>query len=656
MRYIKLIVMAILLFLGFAFENNVYMNELWNFDAAYFRSTQYEYFSDDGERADFVGAVIGAAEEYELGVFSVQISMTDNFNFCLDFYGNKKAVNEIAETFDISQKTYSSMLSETTEVFFHDFSELSDYENRYISSVSFIGSDEAVDSFYHRLKAEYDISYPQIIGGSDKDAVYLVWSIISAVFVLLTIFEVAYRKKEVTLRISFGENVWLIIVKSILFEAVTGCVLFFLIHKAVFSIVAGEFMARAVFTVFLAGVAASSLLYLDYAVYDMKKIFSNIKQSEMFLSVSYASKIVITVFSIYTISTNIELVKSNYAAADSKSIISQYADYSFIKIRDFIPVSGETIDRREYQYRTIYEGIFTEYYETAKPVICSVALEDDLRNLNYIIVNENAGEIMEEFTAGLDIESNAEVLYLLPDFLQFELVEGDAEGCLDSITHDREALSHEVVYYPAGKSFTCIERDTTYAIRTVKNPVIVWLRDGSACRTSLYLDMSLYNDTVFRLSQEDYEQIIEDYSVEKDGFELSLTSLSQAYEIKKGIFRRAVAFCSSLSAFLVLLQLVLLISVNALEYQLGAMELALKKTFGYGIVRKNSKQILLGSVTDIFLGLAVYAVCNAFKLLQTNLCIGIGIVFAGIDLAVILVNIVISEKRSTVKTLKGGCL
>lgn len=656
MKYIKKIVLAILLFLGFAFENSVYMNELWNFDAAYFKSMKYEYFPDDGERAAFINTVEKRAEEYELGVFAVQISMLDNYNYRLELYGNEKALDEVSESFDIAEGKYTSFLSETTEVSFHDFTELSAYENRYVSAISFAGSEEAVNGFYHTVRTEYDISYPEIIGGSDKDAVYLVWGILCAVFILLTVFEVIYRKKEVTLRISFGESVWKIIFKSILIEVSADLLIYFLVHKAVFSIVAGEFMRREIFAAFCIGVAASSLLYLDYAVYDMKKVFSNVKQSELFLPLCYTFKIVITVLSVFTISTNAELIKNNYAAADSKSIISRYPDYTFIKLRDLIPVSEATIYERDYQYQRIMDGIFTDYYEKAEPIICTVTLKDEFLNVDYVIANENAGDIVEDFLTGLDVDTAAEVLYIIPDFLSFSMVRDNAEGYLSCLTYEWENLSAEIVYYPADRSFTCIARDTTYGLYTAENPVIIWLKDSTNCRSSLHFDMSLYNDTVFHLSEEDYETILREYTVEEDGFELSLTPLSKAYEIKKNIFRRMVEFCSSLSAFLVLLQIVLLVSVNTLEYQLNAVLLALKKTFGYGIVRKNIKQILLGSVTDLLLGLIVYVVCKALRLLQTNLCIYIGAAFAVIDLAIVLVHIVLSEKRSTVKTLKGGCL
>ncbi|MBQ8281024.1 MAG: hypothetical protein IJZ25_01310, partial [Lachnospiraceae bacterium] len=232
----------------------------------------------------------------------------------------------------------------------------------------------------------------------------------------------------------------------------------------------------------------------------------------------------------------------------------------------------------------------------------------------------------------------------------------DAEGCLYSLVGNPEELSSEVVYYPAGGSFTCIQRDATYGLNTVDNPVVVWLKNESKCEEDRFLDFSLINDTIFNLTEEDVRNIISEYQIEENGFELSTTSILKSYEIKSSIFKRTVQFCSSLSVFLIILQVILLISVNTLEYQLNAVLLALQKVFGYGTLKKNRRQILLGPGMDILIGGMLHLICEAFKLLRTNFCFRIGFGFAIIELIIILINIAVSEKRSTVKTLKGGCL
>ena len=608
--------------------------------------------------ADFIESVIDGADKYDLGVFSAQISIIDNYSYCLDFYGNKMAAENINKYFQIEEGVYNSLVSGKTEVIFHDFSELSEYENRYVSSISFIGSDKNIDKLYNDISVKYEIAYPDLVGGSDKDVVYLVWVIISVILFTLTIFEVIYRKKEITLRVSFGENVGSIICRSIMTEILTDCTIYLLVHKIVFSIISGEFMAGDTFLILGIGVVASSLLYFDYAVYDMKKVLSNVKQSEFFLGINYISKIIITGLTIFSISTSIEMLSSNYVAADENSIISMYPDYSFIKVRNLISVSEETLNERDSQFFEIYNRIFVDYYDKAKPIICNVMLEDDLRNLEYIVVNENAKEIVEGFISDVDIELNtdADVVYLVPDFLEEGFDLSDAEGCLYSLVGNPEELSSEVVYYPAGGSFTCIQRDATYGLNTVDNPVVVWLKNESKCEEDRFLDFSLINDTIFNLTEEDVRNIISEYQIEENGFELSTTSILKSYEIKSSIFKRTVQFCSSLSVFLIILQVILLISVNTLEYQLNAVLLALQKVFGYGTLKKNRRQILLGPGMDILIGGMLHLICEAFKLLRTNFCFRIGFGFAIIELIIILINIAVSEKRSTVKTLKGGCL
>ena len=658
MKYIKIIVLVILLFLGFALENEIYMNELWNFDCAYFRVTQYDYFADDNERSEFIGCVAECADKYDLGVFTVRISIIDNYSYRMDFFGNEKAVENINRYFEIDEKTYNSLVSGKTEVVFHGFLDLAEYDNRYVSSVSFIGEDENIDKLYNEVISDYEISYPKVIGGSDKDVIYIVWSMIASIMFTLTVFEVIYRKKEITLRLSFGENVWAIIGKSILKEMVIDCAVYFFVHKIVFSIISGEFMAKDTFMILIIGGVVSSLLYFDYAVYDMKKVFSNVKNSETFLGINYFIKICITCITIFSISTSIEMVNDNYIAADDNSIISRYGDYSFVKVRNLIPVKMETLEERDKQFFEIYNSIFVDYFESSDPIICSVMLEDDFRNISYVVANKNAENIVADFleSAGVDTDTYAEVVYILPDFLNSEFDLSLAEECLASMVSEAEELTSQKIYYSAGSNFTCIERDSTYGIRTVEDPVIIWFRDDSKCEDDRFLDPGLINDTIFYLTEDDYENILCRYQIEENGFELSMTTVSKSYEIKNSIFRRTVQFCSSLSVFFMILQTVLLISVNALEYQLNAVELALKKIYGYGTVRKNIRQIILGPVMDIVFGGVVWLICEVFKLLRTNVCIQLGIGIAFIELIVMLINIALSEKRSTVKTLKGGCL
>ncbi len=655
MRKIKNIVIIIMLILGFSFQCEVFHQEIWNFDTGHYLSSVIHFESEE-ERKQLINDLYKVANENDVDVFAVKIMVSNLLQNELNIYGDESIKNTIFEINGIQEKNYNSVFSGEVKVIYHEFIELENIDNRYINTVSYIGEEENIYKVYKSLQGRYKLSVPEIVNSTEKDMIYTIWSIIALLMVVMTCIEIIYGKKEKVIRISMGESVFSIIVKCVLVEILTDIFLFAIVKTIVFHFISGEFMSDIIYYIYCIGMVVSCCCYCSYGFYDIKMAFSNINDSKTILNITYFVKFLVTGFSIVIIVTNLTVMMDDITIINGLDIVNNYKGYSYLKIRDLNQQQGNDEYDREEFYGELYEKIYLDYYDEAMPAINVMALQDDDKKLNYIYVNEYAGSLLGDFVKDLQYSGDADVVYFIPEKWDCEETRIDAKDCLSSMIKDINQLDIQVVPYKKDRTFTYIDVDATLGMKSVRNPVVIYSKySGVKNKNNLCL-YDQQSNVMFKLSNEDKKRIVESYNLEEEGYEISLTGIAEYYEYRNNILRKGIAYCSSICCFTVILQFMLLIILNRMEYRKNAMELALKKVLGYSIWAKNGKLILSSLFFNGIVIMILIMIGKTMNLYATGICVAIGLFITTIELIIIVVHITIFERKNIQKILKGGCL
>ena len=122
---------------------------------------------------------------------------------------------------------------------------------------------------------------------------------------------------------------------------------------------------------------------------------------------------------------------------------------------------------------------------------------------------------------------------------------------------------------------------------------------------------------------------------------MQFRSLIELWNQYKSNLVRGVLLNSVLSAFLLVLNVMLISVIVKIEYLVHSKEIALKKILGYSVLQRN--------IAILFLN--VFAVSIAFI---TGAIVSLTILF--VNSILILTNMTAAEKHNTAHILKGGSL
>lgn len=651
MKNVKFLIVALLLVLGFVLQSEIFQTECFNFNTGYYLSCVFSY-ADEEERCSFLRELEELSEKMDVQVFATNIETLNKIERNMTIYGNENVKRYVEEKHEISEGKYRSVMLGNITVRYCDFEELAQYQNRYINVISFIGEDENIYQIYHMLHDKYELEYPMISGSNESDMIYIVWGMIAALMVLLTSIEIMYHKKEMVIRVSMGEDEKSYIVKTMLLEIVADMVIFILVKHFVFNFISGEFMKWTVIKLYATGVILSCICYCSYGNYDIKKAFANVNDSKGVLYLTYVIRAVMTAISLVTITTNISILNELFFSGEEK-MVEEYSEYSYLNVRDIaISVYYNIANERMTEKFQIQEDIFREYYEEVKPVVCFSTLMDEY-GYTYVCANEYADKMLGNFIEGID-KGDEDVIVFMPKGCNKELADEYTGYCLKELLSDTDNVTIKTITY-SNKHLTYIDAGASYGVRTVWNPIIVYSK-VSGNDNMEKLNIPFNNSILYCFSDESITEIQKQFQLDERGYKLVTTRLVDYYEYHKSAVRRGIAFFSSLCSIMVILQLMLIISINKMEYRFNAMEMSLKKILGYGLLKKN-RRIFVSTVIFYFPIIGVISLAGFItRFLPPLTCVMVGIVMMFMELLVILLNIIKIEQCSVHKILKGGSL
>ncbi len=329
MRSVRFVIAFLLLVFAFIFQTELYQSQLFNFSAAFYK--QSEFTVNDDERQHFIDELKEYSSKSNVGVFTVKVKTKNTYKNQVDIYYYNNSVKKSLKELDIEENTYQSLFNGISTIYFHKLDEIEELKE--INSISFVGDDKEIDNFYNKINQDFSITYPVFSESTEKDAVTLVWSLLIVMIIIMNSVEVIRTKKEIVLRVFFGESVGRNIFASMLKDVLMYGIIYFLARITVFSFVSGEYVKHYVLAFYCIGVLVSVLPYISYAFYDLKKVVANIRENVTLISVIYALKSIVFAVAMFSIITNLNFIlnigKTNEKVAD---MLSEYNYFSIMPV------------------------------------------------------------------------------------------------------------------------------------------------------------------------------------------------------------------------------------------------------------------------------------------------------------------------------------
>lgn len=649
MKNIKRVLIALLLILGFIMQSEIFQIECITFRTGYYLSSIFSY-KDEEERVNFLNELSNVAESKNVEIFTTKIETVNMLDNKLTIYGNVFVNEEISRNHGIEEKTYESLLSGSIKVEYRDFIELSAYENRFINYISFIGEKQDIYDLYYELYEKYELEYPCLMGSNEKDMIFIVWVAIIAALILFTCIEIIYSKKEAVLRMLMGHDLKKYILKNMITEVFIDIMMFILIHTIVFSLISGEFMKTEAAVIYGIGVLISALSYMTYYIFDVKKVLTNVNDSKGILYFTYFIKAIVTILSMLVLVTNLSVITGNTLGLTTDEIIDKCTGYYFVSIKDeaiSFYYNYDEVKNRFKEKEKILEEMFFNYYDEVQPLICTLIMEENGKK--YVCANEYATILLNDFIGNENI-SDADAVIFIPKQYKDENVYDNAVLCLTELVNNADECKIERVYY-SNKYLTYFDMNATYGVNTVFEPIVIYSK-----RSNGNIKIPTTNSILYKVSDRIISELEDKYQLNENGYKINKTDLETFMNYNSNVVKKIIVFCSSICSIMLIIQIFLITTINAMEYQRNAMELTIKKLLGYGVAERHKK---------IFINIAVYYVSAIIISgvagyimggLRIGTCIGVGIFMMLLDISAALINILKLENRNINKILKGEFL
>jgi len=649
LKKIKFAVCVFLLLFCLALGGELYQVYLDSFtDGVYYFSSARMVYDTDSDIQKKKEKITALSEKNNCMVFCAEKNVLGASSSEITVYIPDAATEaEVKKQLSIAPGEYKSLFSGITTVCFKDFYEATD--NMYFY---FFGAEESI----WNIKNDYNRSFNS--GTLKRESpqhiqwfLLLAWAAFGLVLLFLTWFDIQFQKKENFVLVSLGKPVSHIIIKNIFkdvgFLVAAAAALIFVLSP--FTYIA--YSINISLLLFGAFLLLNSLVYLTMFRYDMKMALSKSNFSTAVLSDCYVLKAISLIVTVAVLSANILIISENGILLNRREYVAGYSGYSFLNVVDRSTEnlsSAQMTKREKFLYKVENEIMKKEYAENDM-AFSNIALSG--RDLDYVVISENSAELLDGIKAVESIDFSKDYYILLPEGC--ENPQEKTEKC-KAMLEVTDKQSCEVLTYSENKSVFHFTQTSysTVNFKATASPVIILL-SSSDMPVSSYVS---FLDAMFNITQEDIDYYKSKYKLEEKHMDIKVTNVAQRTEYAWAVLGRMTGLSAALSLFMLLLELLMIITIAKLEYITNSVELSLKKILGYSLFSRNKAMVLLNAFS-VFIG--VFTAVTVALLLK----VGIWLLFLLVGLAIFALECVTIcyysarlEKTNVPKILKGGCL
>lgn len=650
MKKIKVAVFGILILMGFLAMGELSILNLDTFQEKYYDT---EFYIDNSGRdttsREMAKDLCRAGDKHDVDFFTIRYSWDKSYLYDTEIIGTDGAIDHLKKS-GIREGRNRSLFFESQNVTFSSISGEKDISD--ITLYYLIGNESDYDricAFKSELVDKYGGGFPK-----EKDSnldipmdTIVVWAVIFAIILALSLYETACMKKEAMIRVLMGEDMLKIFLRSVITDTLSFAALFALmslILQRVSNVTFKYHWVLCMFIVFLIlnAVISTRLLRPDY-----KRDLASGEGDNSLLAINYVLKAVLTVIAIAVISINCGMIHESLKIYEQKDFFRSHDNCSYYKISYGFDMTSEINDPDESLYRDFYAKFQNRSFQYAD-------LSDyyDMRH-PFIVVNRNT---FDELSAGYpqlktleEKVTSGNVSLLLPSDIvygtsEYEKVMEMNDG---SFFTETEYGSWKKLNYDDGIKVTGIhESGRGYETNRYSDPVLFvdnTTYDGSPGSTGY--DFYYNYDIMYDIPDKDWQQFVETHDL--DDSNISITNVMDDYSYRWAQSKRKLTISAAFTLFILFLELSLIIMIIKMEYQFNAAEMAIRKIHGYSLYERNIrlvKETVVSGMTGI---IAASILCRI-----TGADIGIPLLAASGLLLIILEIICILVKAGSVENHK----
>ena len=650
MKKIKVAVFGILILMGFLAMGELSILNLDTFQEKYYDT---EFYIDNSGRdttsREMAEDLCRAGDKHDVDFFTVRYSWDKSYLYDTEIIGTDGAIDHLKKS-GVREGRNRSLFFGSQNVTFSSITEEKDVSDMTVYYL--IGNESDYDricAFKSDLVDKYGGGFPKE-KGSDSDILMdtiVVWAVIFAIILALSLYETACLKKETMIRVLMGEDILKIFLRSVITDTISFAALFTLMSLILQRVSNVTFKYHWVICMFIAFLILNAIISTRLLRPDYKRDLASGEGDNSLLAINYVLKAVLTIIAIAVISINCGMIHESLKIYEQKDFFRSHDNCSYYKISYGFDMTSEINDPDESLYRDFYAKFqnrsfqyadLSEYYDMRHP---------------FIVINRNA---FDELSAGYpqlktleEKVTSGKISLLLPSDIvygtsEYEKVMEMNDG---SFFTETEYGSWKKLNYDDGIKVTGIhESGQGYETNSYSDPVILvdnTTYDGNPGSTGY--DFYYNYDIMYDIPDKDWRQFVETHDL--DDSNISVTNVMDDYSYRWAQSKRKLTISAAFTLFILFLELSLIIMIIKMEYQFNAAEMAIRKIHGYSLYERNIrlvKETVVSGMTGI---IAASILCRI-----TGADIGIPLLAASGLLLIILEIICILVKAGSVENHK----
>ncbi|MGG0239277.1 DUF1430 domain-containing protein [Bacillus rhizoplanae] len=602
--------------------------------------------------------ILQSAKQHNVEFFTMKRIPTNFNSIEYQIYGTDEAIDYIKKEFDIKERTYSSLLLGDVSFTFHSFK--NDKDAPLTTTYFTIGSKEQVKAFKIALIDKYAGNHPQEgTEGFSSWPVVAVWILVASVIVLFTLYDIISQRKENLVRVTMGEQISTIIFKNIVSDLFVFSLFFITSYFTLQFVSNPSYEIKISIIAFIFILFLNSLLYLSLFKYNLKETFSNSQSSNLTLIFNYGLKVISIIVTTSVLSSNLFIIHQSYNFYKQRDFFKDKKDYSYVNIKYELIDDNKTNSLNEQiqleQERNLFYN-HTFYQEFFKKADASQITISNNESINEVHMNKTMEPYLKTLLPSIkSMTLTKDEYYFIPQKLKNSSYIKD-EMFSSSFFSGKKDYSSEIIYYNENIELTAIH---TYDFSSsyLHNPVIIF-NNKSISDEEFELAEDLiafpYNRIMYKINDEDFKQFVKDNNLENQP--TTKTNVWDHYLSQWKVSKRLL-YINAIFTFLVLmLEMLIITSIIRLEYQVNSLEIAVKKTLGYSLVKRNGKLILI-TLSITLLGILLSLVSTfILEMKQWPYLLWGSIIILVLELIIVIFLLNKADNNNIPKILKGGNL
>ncbi len=594
MKCVKFVITALLALFCFVMSSELYQLHLQMF------SNQYFYIDIENEdRSQVCSIVASAAKKYSEYVFAIERQNVDTFHSRITIYADADTRNILSREQNIAEGEASSFFSGSTEVVLLPFSDVVNDES--VVRYFFTGSKDTVSSIRQNIYSQVATSYihKDSVSVADK-LIYGIWIILFGLILLLTWADMQFSKKSDFLKISMGSSVGKMIFGKILVDIVFNVAIFGAVYAILQSRLFLSYKLNFALYALLIFFVLNSLLYLTLLKVDYKEVIYGANINGKLLANAYLLQAIVVILMVVSLSSNLVAIRENEKELAPYNTIEQLDGYTSLSIT---PIEGGQSSESVVELEA---SIYLEAYLQDKVLLSTfcAALDDE----PIVVLNEAALNTVVSSAGVFQEDLKSDFVVYIPENRYSEIDSYDIEFAaattastffgLESYSFEAREYSHvDVVYFDLRN-----ESELTFGSDLISDPIVVYCNLSKARINELLMNNTAidfgdrWTNIIFDINDTSFFS----KSIKDRLADVQFRSVIELCNQYKSNLVRGVLLNSVLSAFLLVLNVMLISVIVKIEYLVHSKEIALKKILGYSVLQRNIA-ILSINVFSVFI-------------------------------------------------------